>query len=131
MERTFWEKATLLHNEFHRPPEKRRGERISRHYYDLAQLSRHPEIGPRSIARRDILERVVAHKTLYYSDTWSRYQDALTGSLRLLPSAEARSALRGDYAQMQSMFMDAPPGFDSLLEVLAQLETQVNATTGE
>ena len=37
-ERTFWEKATILHMWFHAPPEKTIGERQSRHYYDVAQL---------------------------------------------------------------------------------------------
>ena len=37
--RTFWEKATILHAEYHRPPEKRLPERYSRHYYDVAMLA--------------------------------------------------------------------------------------------
>src|SRR5205814_4822425 len=35
VERTFWEKATILHAEFHRPPEKALPERFSRHYSDF------------------------------------------------------------------------------------------------
>ncbi len=37
-ERTFWEKATLLHAEAHRPAGKPIGDRLSRHYYDVAKL---------------------------------------------------------------------------------------------
>lgn len=33
--RTFWEKATILHAEFHRPLEKNLPSRYSRHYYDV------------------------------------------------------------------------------------------------
>jgi hypothetical protein len=33
--RTFWEKAMLLHEEYHRPPGKTLKPGLSRHYYDL------------------------------------------------------------------------------------------------
>jgi hypothetical protein len=38
-ERTFLEKLFLLHEEFHRPVEKRRVTRLSRHLYDVYQLA--------------------------------------------------------------------------------------------
>jgi hypothetical protein len=34
-ERTFWEKAMLLHEETYRPAQKTRKVRLARHYYDL------------------------------------------------------------------------------------------------
>ena len=37
--RTFWEKATILHAEFHRPEEKSLPSRYSRHYYDVAMMA--------------------------------------------------------------------------------------------
>jgi Nucleotidyl transferase AbiEii toxin, Type IV TA system len=126
VERTFWEKATLLHSEYHRPLEKGRGDRISRHYYDLAQLSQHPTIGPRCKATRDVLQRVIAHKTIYFSDSWSRYDEAGNGMLHLVPPDVALSGLRGDYTQMRPMFLGEPPTFDAILEELAHLEKEVN-----
>lgn len=38
-ERTFWEKATLLHAECHRNPAKAMPARYARHYHDLARLA--------------------------------------------------------------------------------------------
>jgi hypothetical protein len=38
VERTFWEKATILHAEFHRPAEKAMPERFSRHYCDFHEV---------------------------------------------------------------------------------------------
>ncbi|MHB8252734.1 MAG: nucleotidyl transferase AbiEii/AbiGii toxin family protein [Acidiferrobacter sp.] len=35
-ERTFWEKATILHHEAYRPDGNQQPSRYSRHYYDLA-----------------------------------------------------------------------------------------------
>ena len=40
--RTFWEKATILHAEYHRPSEKPLPDRYSRHYYDVAMLAQGP-----------------------------------------------------------------------------------------
>lgn len=39
-ERTFLEKIFLLHEEFHRPPEKMRVDRLSRHLYDVSKLAK-------------------------------------------------------------------------------------------
>ena len=39
-ERTFWEKAYLLHEETFRPADKPRKHRMARHYYDLCCLLR-------------------------------------------------------------------------------------------
>lgn len=38
-ERTFWEKATILHHEAHRPEGNAQPPRYSRHYYDLAKMA--------------------------------------------------------------------------------------------
>src|SRR3546814_12521091 len=39
-QRTFWEKATALHAEAHRPAESATQQYFSRHYYDLAKIGR-------------------------------------------------------------------------------------------
>lgn len=41
VERSFWEKATILHTEYHRPAEKPTPDRFSRHYADTAALAQH------------------------------------------------------------------------------------------
>ncbi len=127
VERTFWEKVTILHDEFYRPLEKVRGERLSRHYYDLVKLAQHPEIGPRALARLDLLARVAEHKEFFYRSSWSRYDLSVPGSLRLLPPPERLPDLRSDYDRMRDMFFAAPPTFDSLLESLSALETRLNS----
>lgn len=58
--RTFWEKATILHAEYHRP-EPRAAERIARHWYDTAMLARH-SIRERAIADIAMLAAVADYK---------------------------------------------------------------------
>ncbi len=61
LERTFWEKATILHAEFHRDKTKPIRDRFSRHYSDIASLARHT-ITPRALARDDLRQRVADWK---------------------------------------------------------------------
>ena len=63
--RTFWEKATILHAEYHRPPEKPLPERYSRHYYDVALLAEGP-IRAEALADMSLLAQVVRHKETFY-----------------------------------------------------------------
>lgn len=59
VERRFWEKATILHTEYHRPAEKPMPERFSHHYADTAALALHPAAS-RAVEQHDLRDRVVA-----------------------------------------------------------------------
>lgn len=125
-ERTFWEKATILHTEYHRPAEKPTGERRARHYYDLALLAE-TEYGQRALTQLDLLERVATHKVVFFPAAWAQYETARPGSLRLVPPKERLSGLRADYAKMAPMIFDQPPPrFEDLIARLEELERQIN-----
>jgi hypothetical protein len=59
--RTFWEKATILHAEYYRPPEKPILDRYSRHYYDVAMLAQGP-IRADALVDKELLTQVVRHQ---------------------------------------------------------------------
>ena len=124
-ERTFWEKATILHQEAHRSgliPS-----RHSRHYYDLYKLSLSP-IRDNAVADKQMLEAVVEFKTRFYPSAWARYDLAKPGSFRLLPTTnEQISNLEDDYLEMQIMLFGEPPSFSSIVTELRSLESQINA----
>ena len=125
LERTFWEKATILHAEYHRPPEKAIRDRSARHYADFAALWRHTGRAA-SLARRDLLDDVVLHKSRFFASSWASYDTARPGSFRLVPPPYRHSALAQDYAQMRPMFLSEPPSFDDVLATLAQAERELN-----
>src|SRR5207248_10365847 len=50
--RTFWEKATILHAEYHRPSDKPMPDRYSRHSYDTAVMAQGKKIGRASCRER-------------------------------------------------------------------------------
>lgn len=86
-ERTFWEKATLLHAECHRDPSQSMPARYARHYHDLARLAMSP-VADAAIADVDLRKRVVVHKTVYFRSKWARYDLAEPSTFRLVPPKE-------------------------------------------
>jgi predicted nucleotidyltransferase component of viral defense system len=124
-ERTFWEKATILHQEAHR--ETPIPQRYSRHYYDLYKLAQSSVLDS-AFAQIDLLRNVVRFKERFYPSNWARYDLAKPGSFKLLPTNDAQlKHLERDYKDMQIMLFGSPPTFDSIVEVLRQLEAKINA----
>lgn len=125
-ERTFWEKATILHQEAHRPPTTQLPPHYSRHYYDLYRLS-HSPFRDKALTQLDLLQKVVDFKIKFYWSAWAKYEEARPGSLQLLPPAERVADLRKDYQSMQPMLFGTIPGFEDILKELAALEKMVNS----
>lgn len=126
-ERTFWEKATILHQEAHRGPEKPLPPRYSRHYYDLYRLTLLPAIRDSALAKIDLLHEVAEFKIRFYRCPWARYEQAKPGSLCLLPPSRHVRELRKDYAAMSEMLFGDIPSFDAIMDGLRRLEATINA----
>lgn len=127
-ERTFWEKATILHAEFHRPKDgksKQSPPRLARHCYDLYQLY-NSEIGPKAIKNLGLLEAVARHKNIFYPQIWANYQSAKHGTLHLYPHEDRIQEYQHDYELMVDYFYITPPSFDKVLACLKNIENEVN-----
>lgn len=124
-ERTFWEKATILHAEYHRPAAQPMRDRFARHYADFASLWLHPN-GGAAAARLDLLERVRTHKSRFFASSWAHYDTAAPGTLCLVPPDARIPELRRDYAAMDPMFLSSPPDFDTVLATLHEAERKIN-----
>ncbi len=125
IERTFWEKATILHAEYHRPAAQPIRDRFARHYADFAALWKHPASHAAASAF-DLLERVRLHKSRFFASGWAHYETAVPGTLRLAPPDFRLDELRRDYSAMQPMFLSPPPDFDSVLATLRAAEGILN-----
>jgi len=124
-ERTFWEKATILHQEAHRKTQI--PQRYSRHYYDLYKLAV-SRVRASALADPKLLQDVVAFKQRFYPSAWAQYDLAVPGSLKLLPTTASHvKYLAQDYEEMQIMLFGTPPEFDNIVEELKGLETEINA----
>jgi hypothetical protein len=123
--RTFWEKATILHAECHRPKDKAMPDRYSRHYYDVAMLAQ-GNVRKQALADMQLLADVVRHKQIFYASGWARYDLACPGSLRLVPPDDRKEALERDYRKMGVMIFGEPPALKRILETLSELESEIN-----
>ena len=126
IERTFWEKATILHAEAHRPADKATPDRFSRHYADLAALSHHPS-GVSAVARNDLRSRVVAHKQIFFPAAWASYETACPGTFKLIPPEDRLEALAIDYRAMQDMYFRPTYSWPEIVDLLSRLEHRINA----
>jgi hypothetical protein len=125
VERSFWEKATILHTEYHRPTDKPTPDRFSRHYADTAALAKHPTAS-KAIDQHDLRNRVVEWKSQFFGSSWANYGQAKPGTFRLVPPAERQPSLRRDYQAMRDMYLTEPATFDDILATLAELERRIN-----
>jgi predicted nucleotidyltransferase component of viral defense system len=128
VERTFWEKACLLHEETFRPADKPRKLRMARHYYDLWCLLR-AGVGQRALAQPALFQRVAEHRELFFRYSWVDYSSHKPGTFRLAPPAAHVANWRADYQEMLGpMFFGATPTFDEMVGAAAEFEALFNAT---
>jgi hypothetical protein len=125
VERSFWEKATILHAEHHRPANKPIPDRYSRHYADTAALATDPKASL-AMDRLDVLARVVAWKRRFFGSSWATYDTAKPGTLRLVPPMARLRNLRQDYVAMRDMYLGEPVPFDDVMDTLSAIEARVN-----
>jgi hypothetical protein len=133
-ERTFLEKATAIH--VYCRGGKLRGERISRHWYDLTRLD---EAGyaDRAIADKRLAKDVADHKTMFFAEKDQAgnaidYYEAVNGKLLLVPTAEAFESLSKDYKGMvdDRLLLDEAPPLDQLLHRCKQIQEKANRSMG-
>jgi hypothetical protein len=125
-ERTFWEKATILHQYAHLPEEKQLPPRISRHFYDFYQLLLSP-VKLKAMEDTALLERIAIHKSVYFACKWAHYETARKGSLVLSQQPRLIHLLENDYHLMQQMFFGKIPDWQSILETIRTFETEFNS----
>ncbi|RLS54233.1 MAG: nucleotidyl transferase AbiEii/AbiGii toxin family protein [Planctomycetota bacterium] len=123
--RSFWEKATILHTEYHRPIDKLTPDRYSRHYADTAALAK-SQAGQIALAQRDVRDQVIAWKSHFFSRPWAQYEQAQSGVFRLVPPEFRMEDLRKDYQKMQNMYLTEPASFDEIIKTLENLESKIN-----
>lgn len=129
-ERTFWEKATAAHVYCHQG--RLRGERYSRHWYDLAAMHRTGH-AQRAIADNPLALAVAQHKSMFFAENDADrnridYHRAVGGAIQLVPEGAALDALRTDYAAMLSDGLIAanPASFDEIIGICTALQRQIN-----
>lgn len=129
-ERTFWEKATILHHEVHRPEGNPQPPRYSRHYYDLAKMAE-SSVKEAALADIALLASVVEFKQRFYPRSWARYDLARPGTLCLVPGEAVLAAVEADYRAMTNMIFGGIPAFREIMAILQRLQDEMNGRGNE
>jgi hypothetical protein len=127
-ERTFLEKIFLLHEEFHRPLEKMRVDRLSRHLYDIYQLTK-AGIAVNAINNKELYEIIVSHRYKFTRVGDVDYNSHNPLTVNPIPIADKLEEWKTDYAKMQEdmIYEEKKPSFDELINNLVSLRRQLQA----
>lgn len=124
-ERTFWEKATILHQLYHWPTEKPIPQRYARHYYDVYCLLK-SDLRDGLMKSSDLLEKVAEHKRQFFRSGAAKYDLARKGSLKLSLPDHIKEALERDYESMQEMIFGEAPIWKNITGEIANFEILFN-----
>lgn len=129
-ERTFWEKATAAH--VYCRQGRLRGNRYSRHWYDLAAMadSGHAKT---AIADRLLAHAVAEHKSMFFAEKDSKrnpidYKAAIDTEIQLIPEGGALKALEKDYTAMlgDGLLSTHQPSFSEIISACIKLQSTIN-----
>ena len=74
-----------------------------------------------------MLRTVIRFKQIYFAANWAKYENAVPGTIRIVPNEQLRNILRDDYGQMKEMLPGDALTFDQILAKLDTLEKRMNS----
>lgn len=129
-ERTFWEKATAAH--VYCLQGRLRGDRYSRHWYDLAALAKTTHFAS-AASNNELARQVAEHKSMFFAEKdvdggKVDYFQATSGDLRLIPQGPSLDALAKDYAAMleDGLLAFEQPIFETVMASCAAIQDEIN-----
>src|SRR5690606_31524806 len=124
--RTFIEKVLLLHEEFSKPTDKIRTDRLTRHLYDLDRIMR-AEYGEMAIADDELFETIVQHRKTVTPLRGMDYSNHVKGKLDIILPESIMDKWEADYKTMQeNMIIGESPSWDELLYRIKEVQSKFN-----
>ncbi|MDR1729098.1 MAG: nucleotidyl transferase AbiEii/AbiGii toxin family protein [Prevotellaceae bacterium] len=124
-ERTFLEKICLLHEEFSKPNELVRVERMSRHLYDLARMTDTP-IAENALKNKDLYQSIIAHRRMFIAMKDFDYDTLSPATINIIPPQNVIEQWEEDYNKMQTMIYGNSLSFNELIDRIKQLNEKIN-----
>ena len=131
-ERTFLEKLFLLHEEFHRPSEKMRVDRLSRHIYDVYHLTK-AGIAKNAISDQELYETIVQHRYKFSKIGGVNYNTHNPKTVNPIPPENVINDWESDYTKMREdmIYEQNPPTFVDLIDCLKEIREQLKSVNWE
>jgi len=125
-QRTFIEKICLLHEEFAKPQEFMRTERMSRHLYDLVQILGTP-IANEALEDKELYNSVVEHRRNFIGLKDFDYATLEPQTINIVPPAEVIDSWKADYETMrETMIYGNSLPFNKLINKIQELNKRIN-----
>lgn len=126
-ERTFLEKIFLIHEEFQRPEEKIRVDRLNKYLYDIYQISK-TKYADKVLKNNKLYETIVKHHHNFTKLRSVDYNLHQPQTIKFLPPTELTSAWETDYKAMQEQMIHGnSPDFKKLIDTLTKLKRKINS----
>ena len=126
-ERTFLEKVCLLHEEFFKPSESIRVERMSRHLYDLARMMDTPVV-ENALQNKDLFQSIVKHRRMFIAMKDFDYETLSSATLNIIPPKSVIAKWEDDYNKMQTMIYGKSLSFNDIIDKITQLNEKIKET---
>ena len=125
-QRTFIEKICLLHEEFAKPQDLMRTERMSRHLYDLVQIIDTP-IADKAMTDKYLCNSVVEHRRIFVGLKGFDYSTLAPKTINIVPPDHIIDLWKADYETMQrTMIYGNSLPFSKLIEKIKELNERIN-----
>lgn len=116
------EKVFLLHEEFQKPIDKIRVERLTRHLYDIERLM-DTEFAEKALTDSKLYQDIVAHRRLFTPIRGIDYDNHVPQKINPIPPSEIIGEWQKDYEIMQgSMLYGESLSFSELIERIEELK---------
>ena len=125
-ERTFIEKICLLHEEFVKPQEFIRTERMSRHLYDLERMM-DTIIAEEALKNKELYNSVVEHRRIFVGLKGFDYLTLAPKTINIVPPDHIIDLWKTDYETMrETMIYGESLPFSKLIVKIKQLNERIN-----
>ena len=125
-ERTFLEKIFLLHEEFAKPQEFMRAERMSRHLYDLVKLD-NAGIAEKALENKELYKNIVEHRRIFVGLKGFDYDTLAPTTITIVPPDTIIDLWKTDYETMrETMIYESSLPFNKLIDQIKQLNERIN-----
>ena len=125
-ERTLLEKIFLLHEEFQKPIDRVRVDRMSRHLYDIERLMR-TDFLDIALINKDLYQDIVNHRKTITAIRGIDYSLHQPNTINPIPPDKILEAWGIDYADMcETMIYGDRLSFEELMSRISQLKKRIN-----
>lgn len=126
-ERTFLEKLFLIHEEFAKPTQNIRVERMSRHLYDICQILK-TDIWRKALSDNDLYQAVIEHRKRFIGLKGFDYSSLNKETLKITPlDSRTKEKWRKDYENtILNMVLGKAESFEEIINMMEILNKKIN-----